>query len=149
MTFAHESGHILCGWLGGGTLKSADLLPWHVPYSIFEPDPQPLLTLWGGPVLGVLLPLALAVVIRQAWMWFIATFCVLANGVYLATAWLSGDRFLDTPRLLEHGAHPATIVVYCLLTIVLGYLGLRRQTLHFFRSSSTASAARRPDAKAP
>ena len=104
MTLVHEAGHVLCGWSCGGKLQSADFLPWHLPYSIFEPDPYPLVTLWGGPVLGVVIPLAVAWLLRSDKLWFIAYFCVLANGMYLATAWISGDRYLDTPKLLEHGA---------------------------------------------
>ena len=45
----------------------------------------------------------------------------------IATAWLSGDRYLDTPKLLEHGAYPISIAIYCLLTIGFGYVGFRRQ----------------------
>lgn len=129
MVMVHEAGHIVCGWLGGGTLRDADLLPWHLPHSTFEPDPRPLLTRWGGPLVGVLAPLALAVLVRRDWMWFNAHFCLLANGMYLATAWFSGERYLDTPQLLQHGAHPATIVAYCVVTIVSGYIGLRRTWL--------------------
>ncbi|HUP79638.1 MAG TPA: hypothetical protein VM260_13890, partial [Pirellula sp.] len=51
---------------------------------------------------------------------------MLANASYIATAWISGDRFLDTPKMLEHGAHPISIAVYCLLTIGFGYIGFRR-----------------------
>ncbi len=83
---------------------------WHLPYSFFEPDPHPLVTLWGGPILGVMIPVAIAFFIRTKWIWFIAYFCVLANGSYIATAWVSGDRFLDTPKMLEHGAHPISIL---------------------------------------
>jgi hypothetical protein len=70
-------------------------------------------------------------------MWFIANFCLLANGSYLAAAWVSGDRYLDTPKLLEHGAHPISIAIYCLLTIGFGYIGLRRQCLLVLGSNST------------
>jgi hypothetical protein len=126
MTFTHESGHILGGWLGGGTLKSAELRPWRLPYSIFEPDPHPLVTSWAGPLFGVLIPVAIAAVVRRNWMWFIACFCLLANGGYLALAWLSGERYLDTPQLLANGGHPLTIAIYCLLTVGIGYFGLRR-----------------------
>ncbi len=129
MTFVHESGHLICGFACGGTLTSADLLPWRLPYSFFEPDPHPLVTLWGGPILGVVIPTAFAFALRKNWMWFIANFCLLANGSYLAAAWVSGDRYLDTPKLLEHGAHPISISIYCFLTIGFGYVGLRRQCL--------------------
>jgi len=127
MTFVHELGHIICGCACGGTLTDADLLPWHLPYSFFEPDPLPLVTLWGGPILGVMIPVTIAFIMRTNWMWFIANFCMLANGSYIATAWVSGDRYLDTTKLIEHGAQPISIAIYCLLTIGLGYVGFRRQ----------------------
>ena len=139
MTFTHELGHIVGGWFCGGTLINADLLPWHLPYSIFDPDPKPLVTLWSGPILGVLIPLAIAFVVRRNWMWFIAYFCILANGAYLATAWISGDRFLDTPKLLEHGANPATIVLYCILTIGIGYVGFRNECIRNLKSTGSNS----------
>ena len=60
-------------------------------------------------------------------MWFIANFCMLANGAYIATAWVFGDRYLDTPKLLEHGARPISIAIYSILTIGFGYIGFRRQ----------------------
>jgi hypothetical protein len=126
MTFTHEMGHIIGGKCCGGSLQSADLWPWHLPYSIFDPDPFPLVTLWAGLIIGVLAPVAVALVIQRDWMWFIANFCVLANGAYIATAWFAGDRYLDTPKLLEHGASPIAIGVYCSLTIGFGYVGFRR-----------------------
>jgi hypothetical protein len=88
-----------------------------------------LVTLWAGLILGVLAPVGIALVIQRDWMWFIANFCILANGAYIATAWFSGDRYLDTPKLLEHGASPIAIAVYCLLTIGFGYVGFRRSCI--------------------
>lgn len=76
MTFTHEIGHIIGGTCCGGSLKSADLLPWRLPYSIFEPDPIPLVTLWAGLIIGVLAPVAIAMILQREWMWFIANFCV-------------------------------------------------------------------------
>ena len=141
MTFTHELGHIVAGWSCGGTLKSADLRPWHLPYSIFDPDPRPLVTLWGGPALGVVLPLGVALLVRRHWIWFITYFCIVANGVYLATAWVSGDRHLDTPQLLERGAHPAIIAIYCLLMTGFGYVGFRRQCVRMLSPTPNATAA--------
>ncbi len=126
MTFTHEMGHIIGGCCCGGILRAADLMPWRLPYSLFDPDPRPLVTLWCGPILGVILPVGIAMGVRKAWMWFIAWFCVLANGMYIAVAWFSGDPFLDTPRMIEQGAHPAAIVIYCILTIGAGYWGFRK-----------------------
>lgn len=125
MALTHECGHILGGWAGGGTLQYAELRPWRLPYSIFEPDPRPLVTLWSGPILGVVVPLAAAILVRHPWMWFVAHFCVLANGVYLAAAWFSGDPLLDTPRLLHAGGRPISIIGYCVATIGFGYIRFR------------------------
>ena len=129
MTFTHESGHVIAGWTSGGTLRHADLLPWHLPHSSFDPDPRPLVTLWGGPVLGALVPMAIALLVRRGWAWFIAHFCLLANGSYLAAAWVTGEKYLDTAKLLAQGAHPATIAAYCGATIGVGYVGFRRQCI--------------------
>jgi len=135
MTVVHESGHVVCGWLGGGKLQEADLRPWSLPHSRFAPDPHPLLTVWGGPVLGVLVPVVVAVAVRQRWMWFIANFCILANGLYLAVAWFSGEQHLDTARLLQNGAYPISIAVFCVATISVGYLGFRRECIRMLSGS--------------
>ncbi len=129
MLFTHEMGHIVGGWCSGGKLVSADLIPWHLPHSLFAPDPYPLVTLWSGPILGVVVPLTVAILINRDPIWFVAHFCLLANGLYLAMAWISGDRHLDTPRLLEQGASRISIGLYCLLTIGFGYYGFRRSCI--------------------
>jgi hypothetical protein len=140
MTFTHEMGHIVGGVCCGGTLIAADLLPWHLPYSLFNPDPMPLVTLWCGPLIGAVVPLVVAFIVRREWMWFIANFCLLANGMYIAGGWLSNDRFLDTPRLLQHGAHPLTIAIYCALTITFGYVGFRKSCLRIFQRFEPAKS---------
>lgn len=136
MTTTHEVGHLVGGWCSGATLAKADLWPWHLPYSLFEPDPYPLVTLWCGPVLGVLVPLTIGICVRRDWAWFISFFCCLANGSYLALAWMVGDRYLDTFRLLQHGASPIALAVFCSLTIGIGYVGFRRCCVRFWAASS-------------
>lgn len=121
MSFLHELGHLIGGWWGGGTLVACELAPWRLPYSLHSPDPNPRLTLWAGPLVGVILPAAAALIIRRRWATFIADFCLIANGSYLATAWLAGDRLLDTPRMLAAGIHPLAIAIYCAITIGIGY----------------------------
>jgi len=133
MVSVHELGHILCGWSCGGKLQSADLLPWHLPFSIFDPDPRPLITLWGGPIIGVLLPVGIAWIAKRNSLWFIANFSLLANGSYIAIAWITGERYLDTTKLLEHGAHPLSIGIYCLLTIGFGYAGFRLSCVQYLK----------------
>jgi len=140
MTFTHESGHIIGGLACGATLTDYDLVPWRMPYSLHSPDPHPLITLWSGPLFGVAAPMGLAALIRKRWVWFIADFCLLANGCYLALAWVAGDRLLDTPRLLEAGANPASIVLYCVLSIGVGYTWFRSDCIYFLMPAGGGSA---------
>ena len=125
--FASIAGGMACG----ATLTDYDFAPWRMPDSLHSPNPHPLITLWSGPMLGVAIPVGIASVARRRWMWFIADFCIIANGTYLALAWISGDRFLDTTRMLAAGANPVTIVVYCVLTIGLGYAWFRSDCAHY------------------
>ena len=58
-------------------------------------------------------------------------FIPMINGHTEAATWVrneyrNGDQYLDTPKLIEHGASPVTIALYCLLTIGSGYVGFRR-----------------------
>lgn len=139
MNFAHETGHLIGGWLGGATLRSTELRPWRLAYSLHEPDPHPLLTLWAGPVLGVLMPLVLAVFSRHRFIWFLSNFCMLANGIYIAISWITGDRFLDSPRLIQEGAWSISLVAYCLFTIVPGYFLFRRSCVALFVPSPSTT----------
>ena len=138
MAFTHECGHLLGGAISGATLKEFDVAPWRLPYSLHAPDPHPLITLWGGPLFGIAAPLAVAAVIRTRWAWFIADFCLLANGAYLALAWFSGDRFLDTQRLLDADAHPAAIGAYCAATLLIGYVRFRRDCIDLLTLSESS-----------
>ena len=126
MNATHEAGHVVGGWLGGGTLVDFWPGPWPPAHSRFDPDPHPALTLWAGPLLGCVVPVAFALIVRRTWAWFLADFCVLANGSYLAVAWWTGDRLLDTPRLLAAGVHPAWVAAFIAVTCGVGYGRFRR-----------------------
>jgi hypothetical protein len=142
MVTTHELGHIVSGCCLGATLDDFDIRPWRLQYSLFSSDSHPLLTLWGGPVLGVLAPLAVAMLFSTPEIWFVADFCLLANGVYLALAWIAGDSHLDTPRILQHGGSPVVVAIFCMITIGIGYLRFRRDVIAVF---SKASPQLRPD----
>ncbi|KAA5538918.1 hypothetical protein FYK55_26135 [Roseiconus nitratireducens] len=134
MAITHEVGHLIGGWLGGARLQAFDLAPWRLPYSVHQPDPYPLLTLWSGPLLGVAIPWLACWLIRRDWCWLIADFCLIANGSYLALSWPSKDPLLDSRRMLDAGTHPIWIVCFCLGTIGLGYVRFRKDCVEFFLS---------------
>ena len=141
MLTTHELGHIVGGWLGGAVLLDYELMPWRLPHSLHSPDPHPRLTLWAGPLLGVLVPTLLAFAIRHPYARFIANFCLLANGTYLALAWLSNDRLLDTPRMLAAGTSPALILLFCAVTIPLGYIRFRNDCIRVLGRDPSAPKA--------
>ncbi|OYP38950.1 hypothetical protein CGZ80_01535 [Rhodopirellula sp. MGV] len=132
MVFTHEVGHLIGGGISGATLVHYDLAPWRLPYSLHQPDPAPLLTLWGGPVFGIAGVGLIAMVVRHPSTRFIADFCLLANGTYLAVAWFTGERTLDTARLLNAGASPLSILLFCAATIPLGYVRFRQDCIDLF-----------------
>lgn len=69
--------------------------------------------------------MATAWLLRRDWAWFVANFCVLANATYIALGLVAGDSELDTTKLLNNGAHPASIWLYCAITLPIGYVGFR------------------------
>lgn len=135
MILTHELGHIVGGICGGGTLVALDLYPWRLPYSIFSPDPNPLVTIWAGPLLGAGAPLIAALLIRREEAWFVANFCLLANGSYIALGWIVGDSHLDAAKLLQAGAYPLSLVVYCGVTIGFGYYGFRKSCIAVLKAN--------------
>ncbi len=139
MTFTHELGHVIGGWLSGGHLVSCDLLPWHVPYSLFDPDPHPLVTLWAGPWMGCLIPVSIALTFKHRYLTFIAAFCVLANGSYLGTAWWTNEALLDTPRLFAHGASKFSVLAFVIVSTIAGYLSFRRACISILSPSQKSA----------
>ncbi|MFO0943880.1 MAG: hypothetical protein U0930_24350 [Pirellulales bacterium] len=147
MCWTHELGHVLSGWCFGATLISLDLWPWHLPYSFYDPDPHPLVTTWGGPILGCLIPIVLSLLVRRAEVRYIASFCVLANGLYIASAALTDDRLLDTAKLLEHGANWWQIVLFCAFTVTPGYFWYRRELLQQWHQRNRLEKSKLDQAK--
>lgn len=145
MTTTHECGHLVGGWLSGATLTKYDLCPWHLPYSMHQPDPHPLVTLWSGPILGVFAPLIVFFLRPNPFLKGVAGFSLLANGVYLGAGLLSNDSFLDTTRLIREGAWQGTIILYSLLCSVSGYILLRQAIITLSAPHNTASPATPPE----
>ena len=104
----HELGHVLGACLIGGTVQRVVLDPLTISRTDVEPNPQPLVVAWAGPVFGSLAPLAIwglmsAMRIRVAWLArFFAGCCLLANGLYLSVG--SFGAIGDAGDIVRHGS---------------------------------------------
>src|SRR4051794_29108102 len=58
MQIVHEAGHVLAAWGGGEVVHRVVLHPLTISRTDTSHERHPLLVAWGGPVVGVLLPLA-------------------------------------------------------------------------------------------
>jgi hypothetical protein len=96
MMAVHETGHVLAALLTGGEVQRVILHPLVFSRTDVQPNPSPLFVVWAGPIVGVLLPAALAGVmawarIRVAYIFtFFAGFCLLANGAYIGVGAFEG-----------------------------------------------------------
>ncbi len=119
----HEAGHVLAALATGGTVEALVLSPVAFSRTDLSHNPEPLIVVWAGPIIGVLLPallclmisglartrLAVPVLLRW-WAVFFAGLCGLMNGAYLTLGWI--DRVGDAGDMMRLGTPiPVMIVV--------------------------------------
>lgn len=88
----HELGHVVAGLATAARIERVVLHPLTISRTDVAGGRHPAAVVWAGPVVGSLLPVALAgclTLLRlriAGWCWFFGGFCLIANGAYLATA---------------------------------------------------------------
>lgn len=95
----HEMGHVLAAVATGGKVDKVVLHPLAISRTDVSPNPWPAVVVWGGPLMGVAVPLGLLGVTPRSWLWarrsswFFAGFCLIANGAYIGIGsfWGIGD----------------------------------------------------------
>jgi hypothetical protein len=126
MQAVHELGHVLAALAGGESVRKVVLHPMAISRTDASHDRHPLLVIWGGPIAGVVLPLAALAVARALrsglfyLFQFFAGFCLIANGAYLGVGSFVGVG--DAGDLLQHGAPQGLLILFGLLCFPAGLI---------------------------
>jgi hypothetical protein len=125
MQAVHESGHALGAVLTGGEIVTIVLHPLTISRTELIENPHPLVVVWAGPWVEVLLPLMLwgllaatgcpgAFIAR-----FFAGFCLIANGAYLGVGSFLGTG--DCGEMLRHGSSVWVLRVFRVVVVPVGF----------------------------
>ncbi len=125
MQAVHEFGHVLGAWSTGGDVERVVLHPLTISRTDVSPNPDPLLVVWMGPLIGVLLPvLVWTIAAWRKWhsafvLRFFAGFCLVANGLYIAVGsfWSIGDCGV----MLRHGTALWHLWLFGVITVPAGF----------------------------
>ncbi len=135
MQAVHESGHVLGAYMTGGRVSHVVLHPLTISRTDLSHNPSPLVVVWAGPVIGILLPLlvwAVATAMRLPGAFvlrFFAGFCLLANGLYIGIG--SFDRVGDCGVMLRHGSKLWQLWLFGAATAPIGLWLWHRQGPNF------------------
>ncbi|MFO0947998.1 MAG: hypothetical protein U1D30_19100 [Planctomycetota bacterium] len=135
MQAIHEFGHVVGAWVTRGEVERVVLHPLTISRTDLRENPHPLVVVWAGPVLGVLIPLSLwwiASAMRLSIAYlprFFAGFCLIANGAYIGLgAW---DRIGDCGEMLKQGSSIWLLWLFGGMTIPIGLWLWHGQGGHF------------------
>lgn len=143
MQVVHELGHIVFTILPGGQVEKVVLHPLTFSRTDISSNPQPLLQVWGGPIVGIALPIVIwgiASLFRTSYLSFFrffAGFCCIANGAYIGFA--PDSPGLDTQVMLSLGSERWLLVIFGVTMIALG--------LWFFNSTGRIFGFGVPDGR--
>lgn len=125
MQAVHEFGHCIGAWTTGGTIERVHLKPWSISQTVLLNNPKPLIVVWSGPVVGVILPVAIWLASAFAkWSFafvlrFFAGFSLVANGLYLGVG--SFFEIGDCGEMIRHGSRLWQMWLFGLVTVPLGF----------------------------
>jgi len=136
MQAVHELGHVLLAWFTGAEVVKVVLHPLTISRTDLGHNPHPLAVVWGGPILGSLLPLlafGLVSFFRLPGVYlfrFFAGFCLVANGVYIGTGWLLANG-ADPWIMTENGSPVWLLGLFGLVSFPFGLFLWHRQGPYF------------------
>lgn len=134
MMAVHELGHVVAAWASGGTVQRVVLHPLAFSRTDVSPNISPLLVVWAGPVIGVVVPVLMWLMARLAihsvaWLFqFFAVFCLIVNGFYIGVGWT--QRVGDAGDMLRLGCERWQLVLFgvtCLVVAIACGRGLEQR----------------------
>jgi len=147
MQAVHEFGHVAVAWVTGGVVTRVVLHPLAISRTDVEPNPAPLAVVWGGPVIGVVVPLVIWGIAAGArtsmafLLRFFAGFCLIANGVYLGIGAFGGMG--DAGDVLRHGGPFWILIVFGATTVPAGLMCWNGQAPRFGIGASAPKVSSR------
>jgi hypothetical protein len=135
MQAVHEAGHVFGAWLTGGAVERVVLHPLRISRTDLGRNPNPIVVVWAGPMVGVTVPLLLWAMARVMHipgafvLRFFSGFCLLANGLYIGLG--SFDRVGDCGQMLQHGSESWQLWLFGAVTAPSGLWLWHGQGRHF------------------
>jgi hypothetical protein len=128
MMAVHELGHVLGALATGGKVEKVVLHPLAISRTDVSPNPAPLSVVWAGPIVGVLLPVALFLAAKAGhcgWgymLQFFAGFSSIANGGYIGAGSFGGTGNASDPGvMLRQGSPIWSLWLFAFVTFPLGF----------------------------
>src|SRR4051812_17777961 len=146
MEAVHELGHVVGAWLTGAKVTRVVLLPTGISRTDVADSSRPLVVVWAGPVIGVVVPAVIW--LCAAWarvpsafvLRFFAGFCLVANGLYIGVG--SFGRVGDCGEMLRQGSAGWQLWLFGALTVPIGLALWHRQGAYFGFSASDGEVSR-------
>jgi hypothetical protein len=136
MQVVHETGHVLLAKMTGAEVVRAALHPLIMSRTDVAENPHPLAVVWGGPLVGCLLPLllfVLAAAFRAPGIYlfrFFAGFCLVSNGVYIGIGHFLANG-ADPGVMMDNGSPRWMLISFGAAAFPLGLYLWHRQGPHF------------------
>ncbi len=124
MQAVHEFGHVAVTVATGGSVTSVVLHPLTISRTDSSGSLHPLLVVWAGPVIGVVVPIVMLAIVKVAkvrWDYLVQFFagtCLIANGAYIGVGSFQGIG--DAGDLLRHGSPVWPLWLFGTVTVPLG-----------------------------
>ena len=122
----HELGHVVAGLATGGSVTKVVVHPLSISRTDVSPNPNPLVAVWAGPIIGIFLPIVIWGVFWKLRIpgdylaKFFAGFCLIGNGAYIGIG--SFDNIGDAGDMMNHGSPIWALWLFGILTVPIGFL---------------------------